>query len=214
MAPSTKPQPAKKIDIQPTGLVYRGSPQQWGLNFTVDYESGENAMIQYFGDLFRGSSRTIRQPWPYLMQEWPNDATQAIFPFPQLEQTTDWMKCSHILVMSMTQKYSDPALMQIIQSGGTRSLEPVNYHHRMALDYAATGRPDPSSGFVFFYFFDSSVQGRHSKLGLSLGKSSSIATFIPWTRREELQCSEGAFTLEDEMDATAGQLAVRARRGW
>jgi hypothetical protein len=148
------------------------------------------------------------------MQEWPNDATQAIFPFSQLEQTRDWMKCSHILVMSMTQKYSDPALMQIIQSPrGHAFARAVNYHHRMALDYAATCRPDPSSG-LFFWFFDSSVQRRHSKLGLSLGKSSSIATFIPWTRREELQCSEGAFTLEDEMDATAGQLAVRARRGW
>jgi hypothetical protein len=93
-----------------------------GLNFTVDYESSENAMIQYFGGRFRGQVAQFDSLGPNARMA--KQCHASYFPFPQLEQTTDWMKCSHILVMSMTQKYSDPALMQIIQSRGTRSLEP------------------------------------------------------------------------------------------
>jgi hypothetical protein len=70
-----------------------------GTNFTVDYESGENAMFEYFGNLFSGKVAQSDSLSP--MQEWPSDVTQGIFHyFDATNHRLDDM--FNNLVMSMT----------------------------------------------------------------------------------------------------------------
>jgi hypothetical protein len=169
-----------------------------GTNFTVDFELGENAMIEYFGNLFSGRVAQSNSLSP--MQEWPSDATQAIFHY--LNGTNHRLDgMFNNLVMSKTQNIR------------TRSNADHTIRGYASLDQSIVKIEWPWITLplvvlILVLGFLIAVSIKTQQVGLEPWKSSSIATLFHGLNAKSFSDLRAIRTIH-AMDATSGRLAVR-----
>jgi hypothetical protein len=173
-----------------------------GTDFTVDYESGENAMIEYFGSLFSGHVTQSDSLSP--MQEWPSDATQAIFHY--LNGTNHRLDgMFNNLVMSMTQNIRT-------RSNANRTIRGYASLDRSIIKIEWPWITLPLVVLILVLGFLIAVSIKTQQVGLEPWKSSSIATLFHGLNAKSFSDLRAIRTIH-AMDATAGRLAVRLNEG-
>lgn len=169
-----------------------------GTNFTVDYESGENAMSEYFGNLFSGQVTQSGSLSP--MPEGPSDATQAIFHY--LNGTNHRLDgMFNNLVMSMTQNIRT-------RSNADHTIRGYASLDQSIIKVEWPWITLPLVVLILVLGFLIAVSIKTQQVGLEPWKSSSIATLFHGLNAKSFSDLRAIRTVH-AMGATAGQLAVR-----